>query len=252
MIWTYSGNSKVELATHGRGGPSNFAPQTVRRKAVLPQVNSRFQRVEDQGSALRVWAFGASKQHETESDAQEYLIRLHSTVPKQAKVWVELDGGGACYSLPDCCIDFSLRSLTGVRTRVAWTLSFGTKESAKWWIGRAGSLVFFDGVGGVNASGAPVDGHIKPAADGSWSWPVAPALGDFVFSDALRIPAWFDGVGWINFSGAPVDGHTRPAANGSYTRPADPAQSDMALDETLWMPIWRYGALWINATGAEA
>ena len=251
MVWAYSGSERLVLASHGRGGPSSFAPQSIRSKAIVPLVNSRYPSIENRGNTQRVWSFTSSREHASESAAQSYLINLAATVPEKTTVYIELSGYGKCYRLTDCLIDFSPRQLMGVRTKVTWTLTWKAKAALSTWVSGYGYPIWFDGLGYVNASGGVVDGHTKPELNTEWSWPAAPTTGDYVFSDLLGYPAWYDGVGWINATGGAVDGHTKPAANGSYTRPADPAEGDMELDEALWIPIWRLNETWINATGAE-
>ena len=123
-------------------------------------------------------------------------------------------------------------------------------EIGDWRIDAAFGPVFFDGAGWVNASGAPVDGHAKPAPDPDYTFPASPTLGDYDFDTALGHAVWYDGVGWINESGAPVDGHAKPAADGTYTRPAYAGEGTMELDRALWIPIWSIGGQWTNSTKA--
>lgn len=124
-IWTNIGTTEILLCDHGRGGPSNFVPQVVRKKDILVFVQADFAKPKARGNAYRIWSFVARIEHDTITAAQAYLLTLHQSTPEQADVWIELDDQLTQYQLPDCVIEFSPVSPVGVLTSVSWTLTFG-------------------------------------------------------------------------------------------------------------------------------
>ncbi|QBG47823.1 hypothetical protein EGM51_10625 [Verrucomicrobia bacterium S94] len=124
-IWTNNGEEEVVLCDHGRGGPSNFVPQVVRNKDVLTFVQGEFAKPKARGNTYRTWTFTIQTEHDSQKDAEQYLIELHTLVPLQADVDVELSDGETRYLLPECVIEFSASAPVGVLTTVAWTLTFG-------------------------------------------------------------------------------------------------------------------------------
>jgi hypothetical protein len=113
------------LSDHGAGGPGAWAPVPVRSVEVLSFVQGIFARPRNKGNTLLQFSFTVSKQHDSYTDAQLYLMDINSLVPKQGPIRIDFEDQTTTRLIPDATIEVTPLPLLGVRTTLSYTIKYG-------------------------------------------------------------------------------------------------------------------------------
>jgi len=87
--------------------------------------SGNFSKPRNRGNTLMQVTFTTSQEHASATAAQLYLLNLHSTVPKQGMIRIDLEDQATTLLIPDATIEVTPMPRLGVLTTLSYTIKYG-------------------------------------------------------------------------------------------------------------------------------
>lgn len=138
---TADGGAPVTLCDHGREGPTNLTPVSMRRVEVNEFVQGIYAKPKNRGNTLNQLSFTVQKEHSSYTAAQLYLFFLNETIPTTGTVDIELEDQATHLVIRDATVELAPLPLIGILSTVTFTLKFGKISEAVQVLGQTGNPI---------------------------------------------------------------------------------------------------------------